>query len=109
MSLSNQKCIIKPTLINLHPNENNQELHYYPFLVKLHRCVGSHNTPTVLSIKVCLPNKTEDLNIHVSNIITGNNKWKNLTKDISCKSKRKFDGRKCNSNRKRNNNKCSWE
>ena len=27
VSLSNQKCKIQPTLINLHPNEYNQELH----------------------------------------------------------------------------------
>ena len=31
MSLSNQKCMIQPTLINLHPNEYSQEFHYYPF------------------------------------------------------------------------------
>ena len=30
ISLSNQKCKIQPTLINLHPNE----FHYYPFSVK---------------------------------------------------------------------------
>ena len=29
VSLSNQKCKIQPTLINLHPNEYSQELHYY--------------------------------------------------------------------------------
>ena len=34
-SLSNQKCIIQPTLINLQPNEYCQEFHYYPFAVKL--------------------------------------------------------------------------
>ena len=28
VSLSNQKCEIQPTLINLHPNEYSQELHY---------------------------------------------------------------------------------
>ena len=28
--LCNQKCMIQPTLINLHPNE----FHYYPFSVK---------------------------------------------------------------------------
>ena len=37
VSLSNQKCMIQPTLINLHPNECSQELHYYPFAVKLDR------------------------------------------------------------------------
>ena len=28
VSLSNQKCMIQPTL-NLHPNEYSQEFHYY--------------------------------------------------------------------------------
>ena len=27
-SLSNQKCMNQPTLINLHPNEASQEFHY---------------------------------------------------------------------------------
>ena len=39
-----KKCQIQPTLINLHPNEYNQKLHYYPFAVKLGNCVGSCNT-----------------------------------------------------------------
>ena len=71
VSLSNQKCEIQPTIINLHPNEYNQELHYYPFAVKIDRSVGSCNTPNNLSNKVCVPNKTENLKIHVFNIITG--------------------------------------
>ena len=33
VSLSNQKCEIQPTLINSHPNEYSQELHYYPLAV----------------------------------------------------------------------------
>ena len=56
--LSNQKCMIQPTVINLDPNEYSQELHYYPFAVKLDRCVGSCNTLNDLSNKICLPNKT---------------------------------------------------
>ena len=35
--LSNKNCEIQPTLMNLHPNEYNQELHY-PLAVKLDRC-----------------------------------------------------------------------
>ena len=37
--ISNQKCKIQPTFINLHPNEYSQELQYYPFSVKLCKCV----------------------------------------------------------------------
>ena len=44
VSLSNQKCKIQPTLINLRPNEYNQEFHYYPFAIKLDRCAGSCKT-----------------------------------------------------------------
>ena len=71
--LSNQKCIIQPTLINLHPNEYSQELHYYTFAVKLDRFVGSCNIFNDSSNKVCVPNKTEDLNLSMFNMITGIN------------------------------------
>ena len=37
--LINQKCQIQPTVINLHLNEYNQEIHYYSFAVKLDSCV----------------------------------------------------------------------
>ena len=59
VSLSNHKCMIQPILVNLHPNEYNQEFHYYPFVVKLDRCAGSCNTLKDISNKVCIPNKTE--------------------------------------------------
>ena len=91
--LNNQKCEIQPTLINLHPNEYSQEFHYYPFAVKLDRCVGSCNALNDLSNKVCIPNKTEDLNLSVFNMITGINESKPLTKHISCECKCKFDGK----------------
>ena len=53
VSLSNKKCEIQPrNLINLHPNKYNQQLHYYPFAVKLDKCLRSSNTFNDLSIKV---------------------------------------------------------
>ena len=42
--LSNKKCMIQLTFINLRPNEYSQEFHYYPFAVKLDGCVRSCNT-----------------------------------------------------------------
>ena len=82
VSLSNQKCMAQPTLSNLHPQDYNHEFHYYRFAVNLDRCVGSCITLNDLSNKVCVPNKTEDLNIHVFNMITGKNDSKILTKDV---------------------------
>ena len=93
ISWSNQKCMTQPTLINLYSNEYSQEFHYYPFAVKLDRCVGSCNTLNDLSNKVCVPNKTEDLNLSMFNMITGINESKTLTKHISCECKCRFDGK----------------
>ena len=59
---------------------------------------GSCNTLNDLANKVCVSNKTEDLNLIVFNMITGINEWKKLTRHISCECKYKFDGRKCNPN-----------
>ena len=48
-SLSNQKCMTQLAFIDLHTNEYSQEFHYYPFAVKLDRCVGRCNTFNDLS------------------------------------------------------------
>ena len=90
----------------VHPNEYTQEFHYYPFAVKLGRCVGSCNTLNDLSNKACVPNITEVLNLSVFMMITGINESKTLTKYISCKFKCRFNGRKCNLDQLWNIGKC---
>ena len=57
-------------------------------------------------IKVCLPKKTDDLNIFVFNSITEKSESKMLAKNISCECKCKFDERKFNSNQRWNNDDC---
>ena len=76
------EIMIQPILVNLHPNKYSLEFHYYPFAVKLDRCVGSFNTLDDVFNKACVPNKTEDLNLSVFNRITRINKQKTLTKHI---------------------------
>ena len=62
-----------------------------------------------ISNKICVPNKTEDLNLRLCNMITGMNEPKTLEKHVSYKCEWKFDSRKCNSNQKWNNDKCQCE
>ena len=97
MSLSNHKYVTPPTLLNLQPNECSEEFDYCPFAAKLDRCDGSCNTHNDLSNKVWVPNKTEDSNRSVFNMIAGINESKTLIDHISCEFKCKFDGRKFNS------------
>ena len=82
--LGNQKCEIQPTFINLHLDEYSQEFHFYPFTGKSDKCVGSCNTLNDLSNKVSVPNKTEDFDLNMCNMITGINESKKLTNHISC-------------------------
>ena len=84
---SDQKFKIQPTLINVHPNEHIKEFHYYPFAVKLNKSGGSFNSLNDLS------NKVEVSNWSVSNMTTGTNKSKTLSKHFSCECKYRFDAK----------------
>ena len=78
-SLSNQKCMTQPTLINLYPwIQSRISILYY----KLDRCAKSCNTLNGLSNKVCVPSKTEDLSLIVFNMITGIKESKTLANHI---------------------------
>ena len=73
--------------INLNPNKFSHQIHYHVFIVKLDRFFGRCNTLNYLSNKVCVPNKTEDVKIHIFDMITGINELKILTKYILYKCK----------------------
>ena len=100
------KMWTQPTFFNLHPNECSQGFHYYPFWVRLGRCVRSCNTLDDLSSKLCVPSKTEDLNLSMFNMITEIiSESQILAKDIQCECNCRFDGKRCNSNQWWNNDK----
>ena len=80
--LSKQKCIIDLLLLIYILVNTVKILHYYPLEVNLDRCIGSYNTRNDLSNKLCVPNKTKDLNLNLFNMITRINKSKTLTKHI---------------------------
>ena len=67
--------------------------------VELDRRVGSCNTLTDLSNKVCIPNRAEDLNLNVFNMVTQTNELTALAKHIY-KSKYRFDEEKRNSDQR---------
>ena len=103
ISLNNESCLDKYILIDLNPNE----LHYYPFVLSLARYNESYNTLDDLSSRICVSNKTEDVNLNVFNMITRMSQ--NIKKNISCDCKSKLDSIKCNSNQKWTKSKCRCE
>ena len=69
--LNNQLCMNGPTtLIDLNPDECNQGLCYYSFMLNLDRCNRNCNTLNESSNRICVPNKAEDVNLNDFNLIT---------------------------------------
>ena len=73
LSLSDETYTAIPILIDLHP----VELKYYPFMINLDKCNGSCN---VLSLKICVPKETKDIDFKVFIMILNKNEAKTMTK-----------------------------
>ena len=63
----------QPVVTNLHLNEYRQGLRYNTFPIDLDRSMGICNTLNDLSNRVCVTNKSENLNLNIFNMITGIN------------------------------------
>ena len=66
--------------LHIHLNEYSQEFHYYPFTIYLDKCVGSCNTFSDLSNKVCVFQIKQDLSLSMFNMIRGISESKILRK-----------------------------
>ena len=100
MSLNNELCIDKPTVIDL----NHAELYCYPFIISIDKCNESCNAVDHVSTKTCVSSKIEDANIKIFNLITTKNKVETSVKHIPAHCKCKSNSSTCNSNQKGNNN-----
>ena len=105
VSINDQPRIVRPVLIYLNPNE----FLYYLFIISLDRCDGIGNTVEDSFGRMCVPNKVEDVNLKVFNMIKGISESKSLLKHISYKSRCELDDGKCNSKQKWTNDKCQCE
>ena len=65
-SLSYEKCMVRPTIIDLNPDE----LNCYPLITSLDKCNGSCNAVADLYEKICIPIDTRDVNVTVFHKIT---------------------------------------
>ena len=58
--------MFRPTLIGLNP----VELNYYPFIISFDKC---NESCIVLSLKICVPKETKNINVKVFNMIANKN------------------------------------
>ena len=64
--MKNQPCSVRPLLI---VDLNLDEIHYYPFITSMNRCDGSCKTVEDPLGRTSVPNKMEDVNLKVFNMI----------------------------------------
>ena len=88
LSLGDEPCIVRHTLIDLNP----VELKCYLLIISIDNCTGSCN---VLSPEIRVP---KDISVKAFNLITNKNETKKMGKHASCDCKCKFSGATCNSN-----------
>ena len=75
MSLNNEPCMIRSTLIDISP----VELRYYPFIINiiihlsLDKCGESCNAGNDLPTKIYDTSKTKDIDVKVFNMIANRN------------------------------------
>ena len=61
--------MVRPTFIGL----NLEDVQYYPFIISINRCDGKCNTVEDLFDRICAPNKIDNVNWKVFNIVKGTN------------------------------------
>ena len=71
-----QPCIVRPTLIDLNPDE----LYYYPFIISPDRCYGGCNIVEDPFGRMCAVSKIEDKILKVFIMIKGINESKTIVK-----------------------------
>lgn len=62
----------------------------------MNSCVGSCNSVEDPFGKICVPNKIEEVNLNIFNMVKEIAESKTLIKQISCKCRYEFAGRKYN-------------
>ena len=102
VSLNDDPCMVRPTLIGLSP----VKLKYYLFIISLDKCNGSCN---VLPPKICVLKKKQKTNVKPFNMITNKNKAKTMGKHILIDCKCKLNSATCNSNQIWNNKTCQCQ
>ena len=67
--MNNQKCKIRPKVIN----NNNNEPSFYPYSILANKCSGICNNINDPYAKLCVPDVVKSTNIKVFNIVSRTN------------------------------------
>ena len=105
MSVVNQKCMPRPKILDINPNEPV----FYPYSIKVNKCSGSCNTINNPFAELCVPDITKNINVKVFNLMARINETRQIVWYETCKCICKLTSAVCNSRQIWNEDKCRGE
>ena len=104
VSVTNQKCMSRPKILDV--NEGVGEALFYPYNVLVNKCSGSCNTLDNPMTKLCVPNVIKRVNMQVYNFLMRLNETRNVLWHESCKCVCKLNSSVCNNKQIWNDDTC---
>ena len=105
MSVVNQKCMPRPKILDINPNEPL----YYPYSLKINKCSGSCNYINHPFAKLCVPDITKNINIKLYNLLAQVNETRHVLWHETCKCICRLSSTVCNNKQIWNKNTCTCE
>ena len=93
VSMNNQKYKVRPKTVDINSNSSM----FYPFNIKVNKCIGNCNSINDPYAKVCVPDTVKDLNVRVFNLMSRNNETRHIEWHKTCKCICRLDKIICNS------------
>ena len=100
--VKNQECKVRKVIID-------NDYMTFPYKIGVHKCVGNCNDAENLYFKVCLPENVKNISAKVFDMISQQNKFRNITFHESCKCGCLLDEKVCSNAQKWNKEKCRCE
>ena len=105
VSINNQKCKIRPEIININSNEPS----LYPYRIKINKYSGSCNNINDPYAKLGVPDVVKSIKVKVFNLMSRTNETRRLEWHETCKCKCRLDASVCNNKQRWNNDNCRRE
>ena len=105
VSMNNQKCKVRPEIVNVNSNEPA----FYLFSITTSKCSGSCDNINDPYAKLCVPVVVKNINIKVFNLMSSTNETIHIKCHETCKCKCRLDASLCNSKQRWNKDKCRCE
>ena len=105
VSMNNQKCKVRPEIINISSNDPI----FYHFSIKVNKCSCNCNDISDPYANICVPDIVKNLIVKVFNLMTLSNETRHIEWHETCKCTCRLDKIVCNSKQRWNEDKCKCE